>query len=165
MSERGHLGGRRRGRQPAEQAGEPRSKSFLLPRLKRKKEVQPAASKAGTLRKVHYFCSFLCKGKKHFAKELDASLRSGLGSGRPPPPEAPSYELPLASTVQLWTSHGSEDPMGSSEVRGWGLLSDPGAGVPPTGRYTAHPLTSGALPPLLSAPVPSGVGRVGLTGG
>lgn len=35
-----------------EQACEPSIKSFLLPRLKRKREVQPAASKAGTLRKV-----------------------------------------------------------------------------------------------------------------
>lgn len=61
-----------------EQAGEPSITSFLLPRLEKREELRPAASKAGGPRTIQYFCSLRRKAAL-------VSPHSVLGSGRPPP--------------------------------------------------------------------------------
>ena len=80
-----------------QQAGEPSVTCFLLARLEKRGDVQPAASKAAPPRKAQDVCSFLCRGKQPLQNSQSfPSPHSVLGSGRPPPLDS-SYKLPAAS--------------------------------------------------------------------
>lgn len=153
------IGGQREGRQPTEQAREPSMKSFLLPRLRRKGEVQPAASKAGAPEGP----AFLSSPCKALAKELP--FRFTLGAGRPPPSEPPSHKLPVASCLGARSPHGSEDHWAPPRSRAGGLLSNPGAQRAShlcSGWHPAHPLTSRVLSSLLKWSGAQGVAGRGL---
>lgn len=78
------------------QACEPSIKSFLLPRLKRKRSTA-SSFKGWRPEEGLIFLFFPLQRKEALAKELGVSPRSVLGSVRPPLPEPPSYKLPLAS--------------------------------------------------------------------
>lgn len=119
-------GGQREGRQ----AREPSIKSFLLPRLRRKGKVQPAASKAGAP-EGPAFLFFSLQGEKRLQRSCCFSSLC-LGAGRPPPTEPPSHKLPAASCLGARSPHGSEDHWAPLRSRARGCSQTQGLSGPPT---------------------------------
>lgn len=89
--------GQKEGRQPAEQAHEPSSKQFLLARLKRKGEGQPAASKAGA--RGRSTISVLSLARREGLAQGRLLRFTVAGSGGPLPTKPPPCKLPVASCL------------------------------------------------------------------